>query len=124
MGLEPADLRPLKPVLAQSAAVARADGGDYAVRFLSLREEVLSSPLSTANPLGTLADRIDRDAYDRLSSLEIEVACIELPFGLGAIPLTVALPPLVIDGAQGLVERATEALRGVSGALGWADSWE
>ncbi len=124
VGLEPADLRPLKPVLAQSAAVARADGGDYAVRFLSLREEVLSSPLSTANPLGTLADRIDRDAYDRLSSLEIEVACIELPFGLGAIPLTVALPPLVIDGAQGLVERATEALRGVSGALGWADSWE
>ena len=123
-GLEPADVRPLKPVLAQSTAVARADGGDYALRFLSLRDQVLASPLSSANPVGALADRIERDAYDRLAALEIEIACIELPLGLGDIPLTLALPPLVVDGAQGLVERATEALRGAAGALGWTDPWE
>lgn len=124
VGLEPASLQPLKPVLAQTAAVARADGGEYAVRFLALRDQVLASPAASPNPLGALADRIERDAYDRLSALEIEVACIELPFGIGELPVTIALPPSVTAGAQGLVEQATTALRGVAGSLGWMDVWE
>lgn len=124
VGLEPASIQPLKPVLAQTAAVARADGGEYAVRFLSVREQALSSALASSHPLEELVDRIERDAYDRLSSLEIEIACIELPFGVGTIPVTIALPPSVTAGAQGLVERAGDVLRGAVGALGWDDSWE
>lgn len=124
VGLEPASLQPLKPVLAQTAAVARADGGEYAVRFLALRDQALSSPATSPNPLGALADRIERDAYDRLSALEIEIAYIELPFGVGELPVTIALPPSVTAGAQGLVEQATAALRDIAGSLGWMDAWE
>lgn len=124
VGLEPADTSPLKPVLAQTAAVASADGGEYAMRFLSVRDQVLSSPLASTNPIASLADRIERDAYDRLAALEIQIACIELPLGIGSIPVTVTLPPSVTKGAQGLVEKATDALQSAAGSLGLVEPWE
>ena len=124
VGLEPADTSPLKPVLVQTAAVAAADGGEYAVRFLAVRDEALASSLGSGNPLASLADRVEREAYDRLAALEIEIACIELPLGIGSIPLTVTLPPSVTEGAQGLVERAVDALRSAAGSLGFDRPWE
>ncbi len=124
VGLEPADTSPLKPVLVQTAAVAAADGGEYAVRFLAVRDEALASSLGSGNQLASLADRVEREAYDRLAALEIEIACIELPLGIGSIPLTVTLPPSVTEGAQGLVERAVDALRSAAGSLGFDRPWE
>lgn len=123
-GLEPAETAPLKPVLAGTGAVARADGGELAVRYLTVRDQVLAAPASSADPFASLADRIERDAYDRLASLEIEVACIDLPVGDVSVPITVTLPPVVAEGARGLVERAADAVRSVSGALGLERPWE
>jgi len=85
---------------------------------------VLASSLGSGNPLASLADRVEREAYDRLAALEIEIACIELPLGIGSIPLTVTLPPSVTEWAQGLVERAVDALRSAAGSLGFDRPWE
>lgn len=124
VGLEPANLAPLKPVLAGTDAVARADGGDFAVRYLAVREEMLAEAPSSGNVFGALADRIEREAFDRLDGFEIEIACIELPVVDLALPITVTLPPSVTEGARGIVDRAMEAVRAAAAAAGLDSSWE
>lgn len=124
VGLEPADLAPLKPVLASTGAVADADGGELAVRYLKVREEMLVASPSSGNVFGAIADRIEREAFDALDGLEIEIACIELPVAGFALPITVTLPPSVTSAGQGLVERAIDAVRSATGSLGLDESWE
>ena len=124
VGLQPADIAPLKPVLVDSGAVASADSGPLSVRYLAVREEMLGSAPSSGNVFGSLADRIEREAFDRLDGLEIEIACIELPVVGLSLPLTVALPPVVTEGAQGLVERAMDVVRSAAATLGLDGSWE
>lgn len=124
VGLQPAETAPLKPVLVNSAAVARADGSAWSVRYLSLRDQALAASLTSADVFASLADRIQRDAYDRLAALEIEIAVIELPVVGLSLPLTLTLPPAVVQGAQGLVERAVDAVRSASGWLGREPAWE
>lgn len=124
VGLQPADIAPLKPVLVDSGAVASADSGPLSVRYLAVREEMLGSAPSSGNVFGSLADRIEREAFDRLNGLEIEIACIELPVVGLSLPLTVALPPVVTEGAQGLVERAMDVVRSAAATLGLDGSWE
>ncbi|MEE0705499.1 MAG: molybdenum cofactor biosynthesis enzyme [Adlercreutzia sp.] len=122
VGLEPARDAPLKPVLVNSAAVAQADGGDFAVRFQRVKQQVLSSPASTTDPFVALADHIDREAYDRLGQ-EIEIARIEVPLVGLTVPVTVTLPSSVRDGAAGLVEKATDLLRSLNGSLSGVRAW-
>ncbi len=124
VGLQPADTAPLKPVLVDSGAVASADDSPLSVRYLAVREEMLGSAPSSGNVFGSLADRIEREAFDRLDGLEIEIACIELPIVGLSLPLTVALPPVVTEGAQGLVERAVDVVRSAAATLGLDGSWE
>lgn len=123
VGLQPAQDAPLKPVLVNSSAVARADVGDFAVRYQTVQRQVLSLPASSTDPFVSLADRIDREAFDRLESGEIEIARIELPFGGLTFPVTITLPPTVKQGAEGLVERATDLLRSLNGTISGLKAW-
>lgn len=123
VGLQPADTAPLKAVLANSGEVAAADGSTWSVRYLSVRDQALAASPTTTDAFSSLADRIERDAYDRLAALEIEIAVIELPFGV-SVPLTLSLPPAVVRGAQGLVEQACDAVRSASGWFGRVTAWE
>ena len=115
VGLEPADTAPLKPVLAGTEAVARAGGGDWSARYLSLREQALSRPEASDDALGLLAGRVSDEAYQRLASLEITLAVVEVPLTGVAVPLTVTLPATLAEGAAGLVDGAFAALRNVVG---------
>lgn len=123
VGLEPAETAPLKPVLANTGAVARADGGPFSVRYLTVQSQVMAAPASSADSFSILAERIEREAFDRLGSGEITLATIEFPWG-GGIPLTVTLPSAVREGAQGLVEQGVDAVRAALGRLGMEIAWE
>ncbi|MEC4184666.1 molybdenum cofactor biosynthesis enzyme [Adlercreutzia sp. R21] len=122
-GLQPAETAPLKPVLAGSADVAAADGGSWSVRYLTLREDALAATLTTTEPFAALADRIEREAFDQLAGMEVQIAVIELPGGL-SVPLTLTLPPPIEEAARGLVERACDAVRSASGWFGGERPWE
>lgn len=124
VGLEPADLAPLKPVLASSAGVARASGGAYAERFLALREQVLANPDESSDGLSLLGGSLGREAFDALSGYEVEIARIEVPVIGIDVPITITLPDAVAEGASGLVERAIGALGSVVPSEGRADPWE
>lgn len=123
VGLQPAETAPLKPILAGSADVAAADGGAWSVRYLALQEDALSAGLTTTEPFAALADRIEREAFDQLAGMEVQIAVIELPGGL-SVPLTLTLPPPVEEGARGLVERACDVVRSATGLLGGETPWE
>lgn len=124
VGLEPADTAPLKPVLAGTEAVARAGGGDWSARYLSLREQALARPEASSDALGLLAERVSDEAYQRLASLEITLAVVEIPLTGVSVPLTVTLPVTLAEGATGLVDGAFAALRNIVGAPTYLERWE
>lgn len=124
VGLEPADTAPLKPVLAATEAVARAGGGDWSARYLSLREQALARPEASSDALGLLAERVSDEAYQRLASLEITLAVVEIPLTGVSVPLTVTLPATLAEGATGLVDGAFAALRNIVGAPTYLERWE
>lgn len=120
----PADTAPLKPVLAGTEAVARAGGGDWSARYLSLREQALARPEASSDALGLLAERVSDEAYQRLASLEITLAVVEIPLTGVSVPLTVTLPATLAEGATGLVDGAFAALRNIVGAPTYLERWE
>ena len=124
VGLEPADTAPLKPVLAGTEAVARAGGGDWSARYLSLREQALARPEASSDALGLLAERVSDEAYQRLASLEITLAVVEIPLTGVSVPLTVTLPATLAEGATGLVDGAFAALRNIVSAPTYLERWE
>lgn len=123
VGLDPVKTAPLKPVLANTGAVARADGSAFSVRYLSVKNQALAAPASAADSFSALAARIEREAFDRLDSGEISLATVEFPWG-GDVPLTITLPPSIKNGAHGLVEQGVDAVRATLGRLGAEIAWE
>lgn len=124
VGLEPVDTSPLKPVIAGTEAVARAGGGDWPARYLTLRDQALVDPEASSDALGLVAERVSDEAYRQLASMEITLAVIEIPLTGASVPLTVTLPPALAEGASGLVDRAFAALRGAVGAPMYLERWE
>ena len=104
--------------------MARAGGGDWSARYLSLREQALSRPEASDDALGLLAGRVSDEAYQRLASLEITLAVVEIPLTGVAVPLTVTLPATLAEGATGLVDGAFAALRNIVGAPTYLERWE
>lgn len=123
VGLEPADTAPLKPALANTGAVARADESAFSARYLSVKDQALAAPPAAADSFAVLAERIEREAFDRIDSEEISLAVVEFPWG-DNVPITITLPPSVRDGARGLVEQGVDAMRATLGRLGMEIAWE
>lgn len=105
-GLEPANLKALKPVILNSGHVASASDDAFAVDFLRSRSRALQVGGSVSELFGGLGEDLSTTATDALSSLEITIAEIELPAGGGGatIPITLTLPPSLIDASGGLIE--------------------
>ncbi|MFR7404494.1 MAG: hypothetical protein ACLUW6_07800 [Coriobacteriaceae bacterium] len=124
VGLEPADTAPLKPVLAGTEAVARAGGGDWSARYLSLREQALARPEASSDALGLLAERVSDEAYQRLASLEITLAVVEIPLTGVAVPLTVTLPPPWPKGRPDLSMAPSQLCATSSALRTYLERWE
>ena len=128
VGLEPADLDAVKPVLVNTSYVVEADaGGSFSARFIVVKDAALSLPGSTSNVFASAVSDIERAALDDLSVLEggIEIATIE-PLGEGgpSIPVTIALPSAVTSAATGIVEQAVGALRSLVAGAAEVLPWE
>lgn len=95
LGLEPVDMRLKKPVLTDTANVlARSD-----IPALADAQNLLRKiPVGTTDP-AELVESLTYLTVSKVTSLEITVAEIELPFG-GSIPLTIRLQD-VLQGVGG-----------------------
>lgn len=124
-GLQPANLSAMKPVLASAGMVTQGDQGTFSVRFQQLRQQALRGSSPSGNPLDGMATVMGEEAFDVLDRAEegVVVASFVVPVIEMEVPITIALPPSLADGARGWVQRAAEALRslgqGGSGQRVW-----
>lgn len=126
LGLQPAKLDALKPVVVNTQHVAAADEGAFAVRFLAVKRQALAFPSTTTDLFSSVVDSVEDAVLEELadSNGTIELAVIEFPVGGVSVPITITLPPAVVEAAGGLVDNLADALRSVCGEVTGVRAWE
>ena len=127
IGLQPAELDALKPVIVNTAHIARADGQSTALaRYLTVKEAALSLPGSTTDPFSSLVTDIERSALDDLAGSDgaIELATIA-PLGEDgpSIPITITLPPSIAELPQSAISAAADTLRSIAATVTGTKAW-
>ena len=95
VGLEPAKLEALKPVLVNSAHVAEKDDGKVGSGLVAVKQQVLAHPLYSTDLFSALLTDAEKTAVSQVEGLgdSIEIASIELVGEDGpSIPITIPLP--------------------------------
>lgn len=125
VGLEPAEVGSLKPVLVNSGHVA-AKGDGQASGFLSVKRLVAAHPLMSTDLFSSVLTEAERTAIQQVEGMgdSFEIASIEL-LGEGGpvIPVTIPIPEPVkaygIAAIQGLIGRIRSYYIEVSGVRVW-----
>lgn len=126
VGLEPASLDSLKPVLVNTAHVASADEGAFSACFLRVKQGVLAGSGGSGDPFSLLAGVVEESDLESAASLSgsLEVAVVEFPVGDVSIPIVIALPQFASGTADGFASGLTDALRHMQGWISGAKVWE
>ena len=113
VGLEPADLDALKPVLVNSQAVAAAGQDGFSSRFLALKDGVLYASGPSSSAFSSALSSAETHLAQRIDDLEdgFEIARVELEFAGISISLELALPHAAGQGAQDFISRCLDAAR-------------
>lgn len=127
LGLQPAKLDALKPVLVNSAHVAAEDASGFSARLLSAKEQAIAHPSSSTDVFSSLVTGAEQEALEGVEALDgrIQVAVIE-PLGEEgpSIPLSIALPPAAKNAASGLIEDVADGIRSVYAQVTGVRAWE
>lgn len=126
LGLQPADLDALKPVLLNSEHVASKDEGTLAARYLQIKEQMLSYSGSSSSLFSSLVGGVKEGALEALGDPgeELEIAILELPVGGVSIPLTITLPPAVRVYGTETIQNLAEAVRSAGASITDVRAWE
>lgn len=127
IGLEPAKLEALKPVLVNSVHVAQKDDGALASGLVSIKQRVIAHPLSSTSLFSSLLSDAEKSAIAQVDGLgdSIEIASIELFGGAGpSIPLTIPLPEEAKRFGVGAIQSLFDRVRSACGELTGVRAWE
>lgn len=126
VGLAPAELDALKPVLVNSAHVAARDEGAFGARLLSLKEQAIAHPLGSNDVFATIVGTVETEVVEGIQGFDgsVEIAVIELWDGGPSFPVSIALPQAAKDAASDLVQRVADGLRGVYAQVTGVRVWE
>lgn len=111
IGLQPSDVRSKKPILVNTARVVSYDGGRFAVTFRDVKQQGLASSTSSGLISG-VASKVSEVVRNALSSTEVSICEVELPFLNGTYTIEWALPEHIANAAGGAIDRALSALIG------------
>ena len=95
VGLQPAEIDALKPVLVNSAHVAAKGDGSFAQGLVSMKQRVVSHPQAATDLFSAVMTDAEQAALARIDGLgdSIEIASIELLGDGGpSIPITIPIP--------------------------------
>ena len=125
LGLEPAKLDAVKPAMVNTGHVASADDGAFSVRFLAVKQQALAGA-DIATLFSAVLRGMGESSFGEVPEGDgtLEIAVIEIPVGDYSIPLSITLPPAVVEGAKGLVDWAMEGLRSIFPTSTSAKVWE
>ncbi len=125
VGLEPANLDALRPVLVNSAHVAAADGGGAAcARLVELKRTAVEHPLASNDAFSAVVGAAERSVLERIDGAgdTVEVATMDVEGT--PVPVTIALPPAAKDFSKGVVERIAETLLAVRASVTGVRAWD
>ncbi len=126
LGLAPADVDALRPVVVNTAHVASADGSAVGARLVDIKRQAVAFPLQSLDLFSSLITGSESAALQGAAGLSsgIEIARIEIS-GLGiSVPVTIALPPCVSQAASDLVVSLADQVRGIYGSIAGVRVWE
>lgn len=95
VGLQPAEVGALKPVIVNSGHVAAKGEGSFAAGYVSVKQRIVSHPLMSTDLFASVLTDVERTALEHIDSLgdSVEIASIELGGqGGSSIPITIPLP--------------------------------
>lgn len=126
-GLQPANIKALKPVLVNSAHVLAASDGQFASGLTAVKQQAISHPLMSTDLFAsatTEAERAALEAWDDVGD-SVEIASIEL-FGEGgpSIPITIPLPDEVKTMGARTLEDLFDTVRSTYFDATGARPWE
>ncbi len=129
VGLEPAQLDALKPVLVNTGHVASADEDTFSARFLVAKERALAASDAAdgaSDVFSSVVDSVGSMALGDIASADgtVEVAVIEFPVGDASLPIAIMLPPAACEAADGFADSLADALRSVQEQVSGARTWE
>ncbi len=106
LGLQPAKVGALKPVIVNSAHVAEKGEGSFASGYLSLKQRLVAHPLMSADLFSSVLTDAEQTALDQIEGLgdSIEIASIEIGDGGVRVPVTIPLPAAVKNQGTAAVE--------------------
>ena len=114
VGLQPAEIEVLKPVLVNTAHVAAKDDGRLGKALVSIKERVIAHPLYSTDLFSALLTDAERQAVERVEGLgdSVDIASVEL-LGEGgpSVPITIPLPAAVREFGIGAIRAVFDQVR-------------
>lgn len=125
VGLQPAELVSLKPVLVNSGHVVSSGEDSFSVSFAEAKARALSASASSTDLFTALVDDVEEEAFSLVERLEdgVVVARIEFPVGDLSIPITLALPPGATQAAGGFLDECFSEVRSLAGSVTGTRVW-
>ena len=127
VGLQPAELEALKPVLVNSAHVAAKDDGSIGSSLMTVKQQVIAHPLYSTDLFSSVLSDAERTALEQVDGLgdSIDIASIEL-LGDGGptIPITIPLPPEAKQYGMGAIASLFDRVRSVYADTTGVRVWE
>lgn len=126
VGLEPAKLDALKPILVNSAHVAGKDTSGFGAKLVAVKQEAIAHPSDSTSIFSSLVGAAETGLLTRVEGLAdgMELAEIELFEGGPSFIIRIALPASLAQGAQDWVEGAANALRDLHASIVGVRAWE
>lgn len=128
VGLEPVELKSLKPVLVNSTHVLSADDSNFSTTFLSIKQRYLSLSGEGSGGLFSAAlSELEQSILEGTGFLDGEyvIASIEILGEEGpSIPLTITLPPSIKESAYSLIDGVLSQLSSLEAVFTGARRWE
>lgn len=125
IGLQPASLNALRPVVVNSAHVAGKDASFVNARLLELKRRAIEVPLESLSLFWSLIAGVEQTALEKVAGLSsgLEIARIEIEgFGI-SIPITIALPEVVIQTASDYIVALADQIRSIYGSISGVRVW-
>ena len=114
VGMQPAEVGALKPVLVNSSHVAEKGEGSFASGYLSVKQHIVAHPLMSTDLFSSLLTEAERTALEQIEGFgdSVDIASIEL-LGEGgpSVPITIPLPSFVKSESAAFVQGLFDQVR-------------
>ncbi len=126
VGLKPANLDALKPVLVNSAHVTRADTSAFSAQLLLLKKQAITNPLASNNLFSSVIASVGDSIVGTLQSSngKVEIATITLYEGGPSLTIEISLPSAINDATPGVVQDIANGIKAVYAQVTGVKVWE